>query len=288
MNLASRGHEKTPATQVGCISRETRKFWGMAGGGESQRHWRLKQAALAWLADNQYPVRATEIRLPNGNYRADVVGYRPEKLHGSSKGPRKHQIGLSAILECKQARSDFLKDSRQHADTVERLRHWQGRRATLERLLNVHHPSLRKGETLFSEYDSVDMTALQHRTYQRVQREIRGLQNRLHHGTKFEKMIRYHCANFCYLVAFPGLVQKHELPDGWGLMELASVEENETLIEVQKPRLIEVPEHRRLELLHLIAIASTSRWNRELGLEVSWKDRRPSEPIQAPKGDAKS
>ena len=84
----------------------------MAGGGESQRHWRLKQAALAWLAEQQYPVRATEIRLPNGNYRADVVAYRPElALSVEKKGPRQHQVGVTAILECKQARSDFLKDT---------------------------------------------------------------------------------------------------------------------------------------------------------------------------------
>ena len=85
----------------------------MAGGGESQRHWQLKQAALVWLAEQQYPVRATEIRLPNGNYRADVVAYRPElAAPAEGKGRRQHQVGTTAILECKQARSDFLKDTR--------------------------------------------------------------------------------------------------------------------------------------------------------------------------------
>lgn len=260
----------------------------MASGGESQRHWRLKQAALAWLAEKQYPVRATEIRLPNGNYRADVVGYRPDKVQAAGKGPRQHHIGITVILECKQARADFLKDSRQHAETVRRLKHWQGRRATLERLLNVHHPSLRQGETLFPEFDVVDLTTLEHRSYQRVRREIRSLENRLHHGTKFEKLIRYHCANLCYVVAFQDIVREHELPDGWGLLELVSEEETETLTVVQKPRLVEVAEHRRLELLHLIAIASSGRLNREQGLEASWKDNRPSEPEEAPKGDAES
>jgi hypothetical protein len=103
-----------------------------------------------------------EVRMPHSGFRADVAAYRPEsrKLPLTVEGKGRERlvlqpvIGTTAIFECKQARSDFLKDSHSAAITIEKLKLLDARRKTLERLLGVHQPSLRKGESLFAEYAS--------------------------------------------------------------------------------------------------------------------------------------
>ena len=93
-------------------------------GGESEQHWQLKAAGLRWLAEHRYSVRAAEIRLPNSGFRADVVGYRPAVVSAEGENGRResqHQVGVTVVLECKQARSDFLKDTREEASTRRRL-----------------------------------------------------------------------------------------------------------------------------------------------------------------------
>ena len=46
------------------------------------------------------------------------------------------------------------------------------RMVELERLLGVHHPNLRLGETLFPEFDRYDFSDLQHEGYQKLICEI--------------------------------------------------------------------------------------------------------------------
>ena len=120
------------------------------------------------------------------------------------------------VFECKQARSDFLKDSHSAAITIEKLKVLDARRRTLERLLGMHQPSLRKGESLFAEYDVLDMSNFEHKTYRRVLRQIQILQARLYGKTKFEKLMKYRCANLCYLVVEEGILKEHEVPLLWG------------------------------------------------------------------------
>jgi len=70
----------------------------------------------------------------------------------------------------------------------------------LEKNLQVHYPQLRIADSLFSEFDSHDFAAIDHKAYSRVLRELSALQNRLFDCTKFEKLIRYRCANLFFLV----------------------------------------------------------------------------------------
>ncbi|MFT4638244.1 MAG: hypothetical protein ACI8T1_001563 [Verrucomicrobiales bacterium] len=70
----------------------------------------------------------------------------------------------------------------------------------------------RSGDSLFPEYETVACEKLEHRTWQRVTREIQILDNLVHHKTKFEKIARYRCANLLYFVTVDGLIEPHELP----------------------------------------------------------------------------
>ncbi len=249
-------------------------------GAETPAHATLKKLAVQWAQLQRYPICGIEVRLPHSNYRADVVAYRPatQRLPFPANGKAPHRlvrqpvVGRTAVFECKQARSDFLKDSHSIDETTNRLKALDERRWTLERLLGMHQPSLRKGESLFAEYDAIDISNFEHKTYRKVIREISILQARLYGKTKFDKVARYCCANLCYLVVEDGILKCHEVPLYWGLL----VRRGEALLLKRMPLWQDVPIPTRLELLQRIALTGTRRLNGASDLsEVHSTDERP-------------
>lgn len=223
--------------------------------GETAAHEKLRRLAIVWAQEQRFYAVATEVRLPKSAFIADVVAYRSGK-----RGSRP----TTAVFECKQARSDFLKDSYSLEKTATRLKAGDERRQTLERLLKLHVPSLRSGETLFAEFDAVNLNGFEHKTYRRVLREIGVLQRRLFGKTKFDRLVRYRCANLNYLVVEDGILAAHEAPVGWGLL----VHRQGTLVLERKPVWQETGERERLVLLERIAAAGTRLLNREMGLTL--------------------
>ena len=221
--------------------------------GETETHLRLKRLALIWAQANGYSVCAAEVSLPQCRYRADVAGYRSV--------PK--QIGSTAVFECKQALCDLRRDNCRSDSARERLEAICNRRQVLEARLRTHYPNLHNGDSLFPEFDSENFSAIGHRGYARLVRELRTLQNRLYDCTKFEKLIRYRCANLFFIVLPEQLFRESEVPVGWG----ALVESNGTLVLVRKPIWHDATATNRLHVLHRIAVAGTRNFNRELSLD---------------------
>jgi len=228
-------------------------------GGESEQHLALKRGAALWAQAHGYRYVAPEISLPKSRYRADLAGYRPDRPGAGTLG-----IGQTAVFECKQSRADFLKDSRSVAPTIDRLEALSERRKRLEEMLGVHHPHLRLGESLFPEFDAYRFDHLPHKGYREVMREIRILQKRLYEKTKFERLIRWRCANAFYLVVTPGILSEHEVPEGWGLLVQ---DERSELDLARRPGLIKCDDGTRLELLQRIAAYGTRELNQKLGVD---------------------
>jgi hypothetical protein len=224
--------------------------------GESAMHLRLKRLALIWAQANGYSACAVEVALPHCRYRADVAAYRPS--------PR--SIGSTAIFECKQALPDLRRDNCRTCATRERLESVQRRRVILEKLLRVHYPRLRIPDSLFADFDSHDFGAIRHNGYTRVIRELAALQNRLFDCTKFEKLLRYRCANLFYLVLPNTLFRESEIPPGWG----ALVQCEDSLTLAREPVWHETTEQERLRFLERLAAAGTRRLNRQL--EITFEE----------------
>lgn len=218
--------------------------------GETAAHLHLKRLAFLWAQAQGYSACAMEVSLPRCRYRADVAAYRPQT----------NGFGLTAIFECKQALPDLRRDNCASDTTRERLETVCRRRHTLEKHLRVHFPNLRIADSLFPEFDTHDFAAIQHRGYARVLRELNALQNRLYDCTKFDKLIRYRCANLFFLVLRKELFRDSEIPVGWG----ALVESDGALTLLRKPALQENNPESRLRLLHRIAAAGTRLSNRQL------------------------
>lgn len=224
--------------------------------GETDAHGQLKRLALIWAQAQGYSACATEVTLSGCRYRADLAAYRPKP----------NDIGTTAIFECKQARPDLRRDNCQGEITRQRLETIFRRRQVLEKHLRIHFPNLRIADSLFPEFDSHDFAAIRHHGYARVLRELNALQNRLYDCTKFEKLIRYRCANLFFLVVPPALYRDSEIPVGWG----ALVRSGDTLKLERKPTYHENNPQVRLRLLQRIAMAGTRLLNRQL--EIQFED----------------
>jgi hypothetical protein len=222
------------------------------GGGETAAHRELKRLTMLWAQAQGFSACALEVSLPRSRYRADVAAYRLMP----------NETECTAIFECKQARPDLLRDSCCVAITRQRLGSVQKRRLIIERHLRVHYPALRRGDSLFAEWDSHDFTAIGHRNYSRIMRELGALQNQLRDGTKFETLIRYRCANLFFLVLPKDLFRPAEIPIDWG----ALVESDGALTVARKPVWHDTPAEHQLRFLHRIAVAGTRHANRKLGI----------------------
>ena len=97
-------------------------------------------------------------------------------------------------------------------------------------------------------------------------RELRALQNRLYDCTKFDKLIRYRCANLSFLVLPNELFRDPEIPVGWG----ALVESDDALTLMRKPIWQKTAVENRIRLLQRIAMAGTRAFNRQL--EIAFVD----------------
>lgn len=211
--------------------------------GETAAHRRLKELAVRWAGEAGFAIVALEVRVPRSGYRADIAAY--------ARGTKQRPV-RTAVFECKQARADLLKDSRAEVATRERLAGLLTRRAKLEEMIAEHRPDLRRGETLFPEFDSIDASGLRHVTYTALLDEIATLQRRLLHGVKFERLRRLGAADALYLVVEEGIFAPDEIPAGWGLL----VRQGDGLQTVRFPlRLTPAPEA-RVALLENIAAAA--------------------------------
>lgn len=216
-----------------------------AGGNpaESPAHCELKRLALLWAREHRLRLAAQEVRLPRSGYRADVVAATPRVLA---------ENGRTAVFECKVSRSDLLADMARETGAVDRIRQLSDRLTALRRLIGGHRPDLRRHEELFSEFEAFDLRGLRHETHDHLAAELQTAQNKLQAGTKFARLARWRAASLLYLVVEPDLVEAHEVPEGWGLLERRGDE----LILISLPCLNETNPGERVALLERIAAAA--------------------------------
>ena len=200
---------------------QTESMWRVTG--ESETHRRLKERSLLWAYDRGFRCCAMEVCAPRSSYRIDVAGIRVD---------RKFSESIVAIFECKQSRGDLFRDNRRQHELKTNLLALQDRREQLERLLAPHYPSLRTSDSLFPEWATFDFTKIDHRTYNQIVHKIVRIQRQLFDNTKFDLITRYGLGNLHYLVTIPELVDRREVPLGWGLLE---VDANGGLVEKLVP-----------------------------------------------------
>lgn len=252
---------------------------------ETREHHALKRLAIAFLLRQGCRAAAVEVRCPKSKYRVDAAGYldapplttRQEDrsagtLFQDVRRPRRlRPEPQTVIIECKQARSDFLRDS---AATERLLRirdRLNERLAFLERnVIRQREPHLRRsGSALFPELEAWDFAGTSLRAYHSTLERLQRIEERLHGETKFCTAARHRLADRMYLLTPKGLLKPRETPPGWGLIECPRRLLSSTPVRVgdlpgDAVRLVVEPAVRpcapeqRVRLLRNIAVAATA------------------------------
>ena len=215
---------------------------------ETLDHRALKRLAIAWLWRLGCRVVATEVQCPIARYRIDVVGWFDRPIEGSferiaqgvaarratlwsasdasrrgsgSGAGRGPDAWRTVIIECKQSRSDFLRDGCDPEGLLrERERLERRKREIEETKVKRYEPTLRQeGSSLFAELDEWDFASSKMASYRAVVRELEKVEEALYGETKFARFARYRLADRLVLFTPAGLIRGRELPKAWGLVE---------------------------------------------------------------------
>ncbi len=220
-------------------------------GGETKNHLGLKTLALAWAAERGMSLGAPEVSFPHRRFRVDAAACLFQR-EVSARPPSQTLASVlktAVVFECKQVRSDLIRDTKQRKALTRRLESMEQRRKELEALLKIHHPHYANGESLFQEFDSYRLEECQHKGYRKLLREIAIAQKGLIKGTKFDRLLSYRMANLHYLVVEDKLLKAHEIPTGWGLL----VRRDETLVLAAQPIWQDIATEEQLVFLQRIA-----------------------------------
>ncbi len=246
---------------------------------ETLAHRNLKSESISALLRAGCAAAASEVRCPIARHRVDVAGYLdPLPKHKSAdsdqwilraRGPApsislpRGPAARTVIIECKQARSDFLTDSRDVDDLIaERDRLNRVRCVLEEQIVKVCEPHLRRsGSRLFAELEEWDFARSRVGSYRGVLNDLRRIDDRMYGERKFWTMAHYRLADWLYIAAPAGVIRTREVPPGWGLLEMPSNREKgsrELSIRVPAPEHTGKPDH-RARLLRNIAVAASRR-----------------------------
>lgn len=193
---------------------------------ETPLHASLRADAVRFLFAVGCAAAATEVACPISRFRVDAAGYLDPLPRGGDSPPDGWRAASSrtVIVECKQSRADFLRDSRQTPALLARRRELEAARVCLEdRIIRVAEPELRVGgSALFPELERWDFDRSRLASYRRIVAELRRTDLALHGQTKFWLLRQYKLASFLYVAAPRGVLEPSEVPPGWGLLEPAA------------------------------------------------------------------
>jgi len=274
---------------------------------ETGAHAQLKRLAVAWLLRSGCTAAAAEVMCPIARHRLDAAGYLDrapigpahdvnharawirtrraetslfEQVHVADKAAggfasRERCEPRTIVIECKQSRGDFLRETLDVARLLGLRDALTARRDQLEAHIREGNPDAigRNGSRsfLFAHMEEIDEKAVRHATYRRVLREIAKVEQQLYGETKFSRMSAYRLADRMYIMAPRGMIGPREVPTGWGLIECAarwksyaraSIAELTEIAGDAASVLVEGREHsarpeRRSRMLRQIALAAT-------------------------------
>jgi hypothetical protein len=242
---------------------------------ETVLHAQLRRAAAELLLASGCCAAACEVRCPISRFRVDAAGYQDPLPRRGMSFSRETFIergteSRTVIVECKQARGDFLRDTRETPALLARRRELDAARLCLEdRIIRASEPELRRGGTsLFRELESWEFDRSRLASYRKIVMELGRIDAALHGQTKFWMLSRYRLADRLYIAAPKGLVLTDELPPSWGLLE-AETEEGETVLTVRRrAEELGAKEVRRQRLLRNIAAAASRPALRRGGVDL--------------------
>lgn len=231
---------------------------------ETPAHQHLRLVSVAALLAGGCCAAASEVRCPISRFRVDAAGYQdplPKRPRTDDLPSlfRREPTPRTVVIECKQSRADFLRDSRETPALLARRRELDAARLCLEdRIIRASEPDLRRGGTsLFRELEVWEFDRSRLASYRKLMLELRHIDQALHGQTKFWLLSRYRLADRLYIAAPRGLIAPDELPPSWGLIETDPSEPGAALSLRRPADELGASDLRRQRLLRNIAAAAS-------------------------------
>lgn len=154
----------------------------------------------------------------------DTTGPRPGELPIAEGLLRRTAAPRTVVVECKAFRSDFLRDTGETAELLRQRDDLTRQCDALERKILRAADPLAAAEAgwLFSELAPWDYTACRTGSYRKLADQLNAVHRSLHSRIKFELVARYRLADVLLIAAPRGVLERSELPRGWGLLEFDS------------------------------------------------------------------
>ncbi len=145
---------------------------------------------------------------------ADAIDLRPSLLSRAA-------LPRTVVVECKASRSDFLKDATETLELMLRRDELSRQCDELSRLIlrSADADAVRAPDWLFDELAPWDYSRCRTGSYQELAAELAAVHRALHGRTKFEVLARYRLADVLLIATPVGMIQRSELPPGWGMIE---------------------------------------------------------------------
>ena len=205
----------------------------------------MKRAILAWLIPNKPSGIALNVPTRVSKYRADVAAFWSSPAKKRLMSPEK-----TVIVEIRKSREQCWPDCSKQEEMLPLLIQKKEEKSSLETLLRETEPELKDTDTLFPEYESWDYKRTKNRKYHKCLKELESIEHALYKGSRFEQIRRAHVADYLYLAVPAGTVNKNELADGWGLININPDMTTEVIKEADK---WECPVQNKLHLIQNIA-----------------------------------
>lgn len=255
---------------------------------ETSDHFDLKRLAVAFLRASGCSAVGVEVRSPISRFIFDAAGWRDSERIPKRRRNGDWGLGFrrcepeSIVIECKQSRADFIRDSQNRERLIKSRAGLNERRKHLEEnRIKPNEPHLKMPDSsLYGDDDTNEAwdfsrtRCIEHRD---IVGEIERIERKLSEGTKFGDIARWALADRLYLCAPSGLIRKQEVPPGWGLLECrrsklraVAADPSEHLAEdlvirIEAQRQTCDPD-RRVRLLRNIAVSTTKSWLRGDGV----------------------
>lgn len=239
---------------------ETRKMLGLK--------MTMRRSIAKWFWENMPPnALAMDVPTRPASLKVDVAAFwtaarRRITAKSGIVAPKQ-----SAIVICCLSREDCWPECANSETLLKEITEIKQTLVQQEAEIRATEPHLRDGNMLFEELASWDYSKSSCKSYHTNRHRLANMETALFKGTRLARIDASQCANLHYLAVPEGILEPHELVDGWGLFTVNLQTETATLATAPKPH--DTSDEMQVLLAQNMALAATRQVNDMLGIKIN-------------------
>ncbi|MDD5596823.1 MAG: hypothetical protein PHV82_02695 [Victivallaceae bacterium] len=214
--------------------------------GQALTPFRMRQAALKWLAKQNPCGIGTKVATRISKYQVDVAAF------WSLPAGARRRVEKTVLVEIRNNRDHCWPDCSNREAILKKIRDLKAERTALEKLIRQDEPELKASDTLFEEYECWDYEKSRNPQYHDCLAKLEELQHSLYKGSRLELIRQSQTADFIYVALPEGTIHADELIDGIGLL---AIKDDLEIVEIKPPDALICNAQNRNHIVQNIAVA---------------------------------